>query len=320
MRKLLLSAILIAVCQFPSFSQDVELALEARGGLLVDGQPSFFLDNVTLVTQGTISDGFSFLWKQRLTRPLVGEQPLNGADQLKLMYNTGNWQFSAGKQVLEFGCLEYDAPPIDLHFTTEFYSNLCVYVLGVSAARTFGNYKLIGQISRSPYATFNSPAENAMFAFNLCLHSAYGKFWVPHYSVNIIEVSPKTYSFHYSFGNRFELTSWLALELDLINRSKPGEVNFMRDWSGVAYASVRPLEWLELMFKATYDKNDLWQGSPIPFGTSVLKVGTGAYFFPTKDRKSVRFHYYLYNYSNTTCFQLGITIKPTLIRYSFKKK
>lgn len=320
MKKLILSVAAVVILSLPALSQDIELGLEARGGVKYDGNAvGAFADNITFIAQGTISDGFSYVWKQRFTRPLIGDQPLNGTDQLKLIYSLGGWQFTAGKEVLEFGCLEYDAPPIDLHFTTEFYNNLNCYVLGVSAARTFGDYTVIGQISRSPYATKESSEMNALVGFNLCLHSAYGKFWVPHYSINLLQVKPGEFSFQYSFGNRFEVTSWLALELDLINRSKPGSINLMRDWSGVAYASIRPVEWVEFMLKAVYDKNDVWEGSPVPLGTDILKLGTGAYFFPTKDRRSVRFHYYLYNYSKTTFFEVGVTIKPTLFKHSFKK-
>lgn len=320
MKKTLLSLLSIALLSFPLYSQNLRLGLEARGGYMIDSAPHFYADNITFIAAGTIDEHFSYTWKQRFTRPLIGPQPINGTDVLTLAYTTGPWTISLGKQVLDCGGLEYDAPPIDLHFTTECYYNTTCYVLGASVGRKFGPYTLNAQVCRSPFAVLGDAELNTMMGYNIAFHSEYGRFWVPHYSLNLFEVTPGSYSFQFTLGNRFELTKWLALECDIINRSMPGGVNLLKDFSIVGYASVKPTDWLELMFKTTYDRNDLWDDDPlVAGGMKLLKLGTGAYFFPTKDRHSVRFHYYLYNWSGQTCFEMGLTIKPTLLNIDFKK-
>lgn len=320
MKKVLLSLFSLALFVTAGHSQSIRLGLEARGGFKIDSDPHFYADNITFIAAGTIDEHFSYTWKQRFTRPFIGPQPLNGTDALYMTYATGDWQFSLGKQTLECGGLEYDAPPIDLHFTTECYNNITCYVLGASVARTFGEYKLIAQVCRSPFALLDDSRMNSLLGFNLALHSNYGKFWVPHYSLNFLAVAPGSYSFQFTLGNRFEVTKWLALEWDVINRSKPGSINLFKDYSMVFYSSIRPKDWLEFMVKATLDKNNLWDDPLAPIGTDIWKIGTGAYFFPTKDRRSVRFHYYLYHWSGKTCFELGLTLKPTLLNLDFKKK
>ena len=319
MKKTLLPLLLITVFCASSNAQNLHMELLARGGYMIDSAPHFYADNVTLVVGGTIDEHFSYLWKQRLTRPLTGPQPLNGTDVLSLSYKTGPWTFSAGKQVLDCGGLEYDAPPIDVHFSTESFNHINCYVLGLSAGRKFGALTLNAQVSRSPFAELGDARMNTLMAYSIALHSEYGRLWVPHYSVNLFEVTPGAYSFQFSLGNRFEVTKWLSLECDFMNRSQPGGVNLFKDFSVVGYASVKPFDWMEIMFKAVYDRNNLWDDPLVAKGTDLLKIGTGAYFFPTKDRHSVRLHYYLYNWAGQTCLEMGLTIKPTLLNIDFKK-
>lgn len=319
MRRTLLPLLSLALLSIPAFSQSLKIDLQARGGYMIDSAPHFFADYLIFSAAGSIDDHFSYTWRQRMSRAITGPQPLNGTDVLFLSYKTGPWTFSLGKQVLDCGGLEYDAPPIDIHFSTESFNNINCYVLGVSASRQFGPYNLNAQIARSPFAVLGDARLNTLLAFNIALHSEYGRFWVPHYSINLFEAAPGAFSFQFTLGNRFELTEWLALECDIMNRSKPGGVNLFKDFSIVGYASVKPWDWLELMFKTTYDRNEIWDDPLVAKGTDMLKVGTGAYFFPTKDRHSVRFHYYLYNWSGQTCFEMGLTIKPTLLNIDFKK-
>lgn len=319
MKKTLLSLLMTVIISSFAYAQSIHVELQARGGYKIDAAPHFFADNVTLVTSGTIDGHFSYMWKQRVTRPLTGPQPLNGTDVLSMYCTTGPWTFSLGKQVLDCGALEYDAPPIDVHFSSESFNNIACYVLGVSAGRKFGPYTVNAQICRSPFAELGNAQMNTLVGYSIALHSEYGRFWVPHYSVNLFEVMPGSYSFQFSIGNRFEVAEWLALECDFMNRSQPGGVNLFKDISAIGYASIKPFDWLEIMLKAIYDRNFLWDDPLVPKGTDLLKLGTGAYFFPTKDRHSVRFHYYLYNWAGQTCFEMGLTIKPTLRNIDFKK-
>ncbi len=321
MKKLMLSLVSMALFLNFAQAQNLSLAFEARGGMMFDDTPHFYADYLNLSVNAGIAPGLSLVWKQRFTKPLTGPQPLNATDILTLDYKVGGWTFSAGKQVLQCGGFEYDASPIDVHFSTEFYSHINCYQLGVSVARRLGDYELVGQFCRSPYAGMESEKENAMKAFNLLFRGQYGSGgWVPLYSANLFEVTPGQYSFQFSLGNRFEITRSLAFELDFISRSAPGSVSLFRDMSAIAYVSIIPVEWCEIMVKGTFDRNDLWDNPMVERGCRNFKVGLGAYFFPLKEKKTIRLHCYYWHSPAGNFVQTGITLKPTLLNLDFASK
>lgn len=299
--------------------QNVVIGMEARMGYMVDSDPHFYADYLNLKFNSSITDRFSIAWRQRFTKSLTGSQPLNATDFVYLDYSVSDWIFSAGKQVVECGGFEYDAPPIDLHFTTECYNNFNAYQLGVSATRKFGDHRLIAQICRSPYASLDTPENNTLKAFSLALRGTYGRGgWIPMYSLNLFECAPSSYSFQFTMGNRLEVTKSLAFELDFLNRSKPGEMDFLRDWSIIGYVSIIPVEWMEIMLKTTYDRNDLWDDALVARGFDMWKAGVGMYLFPLKEDKTVRFHWYYYHFSDGGNYlQLGLTLKPTLLNMAY---
>lgn len=321
MKKLLLSILSIALFLNCTYAQTLKVDFETRGGFMIDDDPHFYADYLNLIVRSDIAQGFSFTWKQRFTKPLVGTQPLNATDYVFLNYNVDKWTFSAGKQVLECGGFEYDASPIDIHFSTDFYYAIPCYQLGISATRTFGTRRLIAQFCRSPYATFESDQMNALKAFNIAWRGTYGLGgWLPMYSLNLFEVTPGSYSLQFTLGNRVEITKSLAVELDFINRSEPGSVNLFQDMSAVAYVAIVPVEWCEIMIKGTYDRNILWDNPLLQKGLKEWKLGVGAYFFPLKEHKNVRLHCYFWHDGYGNCLQTGLTWKPNLLNLDFSKK
>lgn len=321
MKRLMLSLVSMALFLNLAQAQNLTLAFETRGGIMFDDNPHFYADYINLCVDAGLAPGLKFVWRQRFTKPLTGSQPLNATDMVYLDYKVGDWTFSAGKQVLHCGGFEYDAAPIDIHFSTEFYSHIECYQLGVSVARQLGDYELVGQFCRSPYASMESAENNALKAFNLLFRGPYGSGgWIPLYSANLFEVTPGKYSFQFSLGNRFEITRSLAFELDFIGRSAPGSLSLFRDMSAIAYVSIIPVEWCEIMVKGTFDRNDLWDNPMVERGCSNFKVGLGAYFFPLKENKTVRLHCYYWHSSEGNFVQTGITWKPKLLNLDFARK
>lgn len=321
MKKLLLSLVATALSLNLVQAQNLRLDFETRGGLVFDSNPHFYADFLSLKLQTDMTRGFSFTWKQRFNKAFVGSQPMNATDYVYLDYNVDGWTFSAGKQVLECGGFEYDAPPIDLHFTTEYFTAINCYQFGVSVSKSLGNYRLVGQFCRSPYATMDTPESNSLKSFNLSLHGTYGVGgWVPMYSVNFFEASPGAYSFQFSLGNRFEITRSLAFEIDFINRSAPGSVSLFKDMSAVAYMSIVPAEWCEIMLKGVYDRNILWDNPMVEKGMMKWKAGIGVYFFPLKENKVIRLHCYYWHQPDGDFVQTGLTWRPTILNFDFSKK
>lgn len=313
-------SVLIAILAFmPALSaqEDVKVAFEMRAGFMVDSNPHFFADHLNFRVDSRLNDHFSFVWKQRLAKSLVGSQPLNATDYVYVNYSLGDWDFAAGKQVLECGGFEYDASPIDLHFTTEMYNNIECYTLAVSATRNLGKYRLVGQLGRSPYASMETPELNALKEFSLAWRGTYGTGgWLPMYSANLFEITPGSYSFHFTLGNRVEFTKSFAMELDFINRSKPGEVNLFKDISMIGYASIIPVDWMEIMLKTTYDRNTLWDDPYVAKGFDMWKAGVGMYLYPVKEDKAVRIHWYAYHFGDgRNFFQVGLTLKTILLNW-----
>ena len=314
MKKLITAALLLAAAAFSAGAQNLELELGARGGVGFGSDPGFYADKVTLSASGNFDGHFSFVWRQRLTRPLVGSQPLNGTDLLVLYYRTGSWVFSAGKYALENAGFEFDSHPLDLFLLSGAGSHFECYQLQVSVGRTFGDYTLMGQVARSPFASMESGELNALKAFSLCLHGTYGKSWTPLYSLNLYETAPSEYSFQFTFANRVMPARWLTAELDFTSRSAPGALSVFRDCSVIAGAYVKPWDFLEFVFKGTYERNDLWDDPLLDFGADMFRWSAGVYGYPLKDRRSVRLHLLLMNDSVNTYAQLGFTFRP---RFNF---
>lgn len=321
MKRLFLPLVMAALFFNVAQAQSLRLDFETRGGIMFDSNPHFYADFLSLNLRTDIAKGLSFTWKQRFNKSFTGPQPLNATDYVYLDYKAGDWTFSAGKQVLECGGFEYDAPPIDLHFTTEYFTAINCYQFGVSVSKTFGNYRLVGQFCRSPYATLDTPESNSLKAFNLALHGTYGVGgWIPMYSLNLFEAAPGAYSFQFTLGNRFEIMKSLAFELDFLNRSAPGSVSLFKDMSAVAYVSIIPVEWCEIMLKGVYDRNVLWDDPLIQKGCSKWKAGIGVYFFPLKENKVIRLHCYYWHQPEGDFVQTGLTWRPTVLNLDFSKK
>ena len=105
---------------------------------------------------GTITDGLTYSYRQRLNKPNKDASFFDATDWMTVTYTKGNWSASTGKQVVGIGGFEYDGAPIDLYFCSEYWNNIPCYKIGLSGAYTTDdmNDKFLLQVCESPFRNY----------------------------------------------------------------------------------------------------------------------------------------------------------------------
>ena len=167
----------------------------------------------------------------------------DATDWLTMTYKYKNWSVSAGKQVVAIGGYEYDRPPIDIYFASEYWNNIACYQIGVSGAYTTtdGKDQVLFQFCESPFRKKSTNVLNEeMFAYNLMWYGNHG-FFNSMYSLNFIEYLPGKFINYIALGNRFSFGKF-ALELDIMNRAMSGAAFWANDFSVIGELSWKPIE------------------------------------------------------------------------------
>lgn len=311
MKKGLLLGFATLLCAM-AFAQEqnlLNLKLEARGdyqreyfdGDAVDDNCGFKGKFLNVRADGEIGKGFLYSWRQRLNKEHSDDSFFDATDWLYLAYKTGNWEFSAGKQVVAVGGFEYDTAPIDLYYCSEWWYNLPCYKWGGTVSYSFGNDarndKFSFQLCESPFrrdivlADGSTQKQEEMYAYNFVWTSSHDWF-ASSYSVNFVEYLPGKFVNYISLGNRFFVGN-VTIDLDLMNRAASGQAFLGKDISVIGKVAWAPTEKLNVFAKASYDVNNTSTGKDmiISAGTEVKRVGAGVEFFPLKDaRNDVRIH------------------------------
>lgn len=228
---------------------------------------------------GMIAPGLTYSWRQRLNKAHNDSPFLNATDWLFLNWNTGRWNLSFGKQVVNIGGYEYDRNPLDVYVFSDFSYNIACYQLGASAGYDLTPAdRLTLQLSQSP---FFSKENRNLYAWNLMWSGSHG-CWSALWSANMMQYQPGRWINYLALGNKFSVDkAWL--ELDLMNRAV-GHSGFFSDHSVVAMLGwdVNP-NWT-LHAKGSYDRNG--SGRPgdycVADGTDLKMVGGGVEFYPIR--------------------------------------
>ena len=211
-------------------------------------------------------------------------------DWVYLQWNTGDFTFAGGKQVVAIGGWEYDRAPIDLYSCSVFWNNIPCYQIGGSAAYNFNSRrdKLMFQFCESPFFT----RENRnLYAYNLYWSGSHGIF-SPLWSVNLLEYAPGRFINYIALGNKFSYDRW-ALELDYLNRAGSHQKFFFSDCSVMGELSFKPTSRWRIHAKMTYDVNHTHSASDLLVlpGTELKMAGGGVEFYPfSKNLGTLRFH------------------------------
>lgn len=240
------------------------------------------------IIKGDLNSHFSYAYRQRFSKGMNGGSFFDATDWLYLTYRpTKRLCISAGKEIVQIGGWEYDAPPIDIYQYTEYCSQLSCYEFGSSITYDVtGHDQLLLQASQSPFRKWGAD----MYAFNLKWTGNHG-FWHTLYSVSLLEYKPGSYINYIALGNKFRFPHGFFL-LDYTNRYAGGQgTRFLEDFTLSGELHVRPVGKLNIFTKYGFDYNqgnhaDRWVWA----GTRQHHLGFGAEFFPMKNREDIRLH------------------------------
>ena len=290
---LFLSVSLSVMAQDDNF---VNIGLQARvdyqreyvNGRTVNGNCGFRGRNVSILINGELNEHFSYNYRQRLYRGHGNESFFNATDFIYLTYRPDrHWSFSGGKQIVGIGGYDYDIAPIDIHFLSEYSSNISCYQMGVNAGYSFGEGEdlLRFQICQSPFRQDGSD----MYAYNLMWNGSHG-CWETIWSVNLIESLPGSFISYLALGNRFKYGN-LTVFADFMNRSLVDRMSFLRDFTVIGKVSYSFNGKLNVFGKASYDCNDLDEQGDLCVlpGTSIGRIGCGIEYCPLADNR-IRLH------------------------------
>ena len=307
---------------YQSFENDSEPILGGFSGKYI---------NVAMA--GNITDRFSYNYRQRIL-PNKGLSSLfDGTDWIYLTYDiTNNLSISGGKQVSQIGGFEYDMPPIDVYFWSDFWNNIICYQMGASLTYTDDskNHNITFQFANSNYTY--EPLEN-LYAYNLIWFGNFEHFKTI-YSVNMVEYSKGKYINYIALGNKLVLDNF-SCYIDLMNRATNKQDKFFgEDYTVIGKMEWQPNEQWNLFAKGGYDANNTQtmdeNGNPIVVspheyldifvtpGTEYHYYGVGAEYFPLKDNKDIRLHTFVAvknDGSNELHFNMGLTWRVNFMKY-----
>lgn len=266
------------------------------------------------VVGGDLGEKFSYFFRQRIIASPGHVSLFDNTDFLYLTYRpTKNWMFRLGKDALAVGGFEYDAAPIDVLFSTNYWDNFYCFQLGAAAGykSNDGNQMLLAQVGNSPYIYYGATLGTArgsewrtgLLAYSLFWSGKFGHFNTL-YSVNMFERPDNKYMNYIALGHKLIYDRW-DIYVDLIHHALDAD-----DW-GKNYAVVSCLNFhinneLNIFAKGAYEQNksqvDLTSATAIdcltPAGSSIATYGIGFEYNPSFC-KDVRLHGFVAN-RNTT--------------------
>lgn len=312
MKRILLIAILIFVTTtaFAQMTKENDyginkLKLEFRTDFdcFIDG------DNVTsgftgkilnFIIAGDINDNLYYAYRQRINKIQREYNFFDATDYLYLGWRiTKNLSWTAGKEVIAMGGIEYDLAPIDVYFHSNFWDNFSCYRFGTNLEFTTNDGKNTFTLQFT-----NSPFDNAIVygsLYNYSLHwRANYKHFGPVCSVNMYEYKKGTFLNVIALGTTFNFGPVVGY-LDFANRAHGDQKDFFfKDITAIARLGVNLFtNKLQIFAKGGYDMNDA-QGVNIPYdkvydicvlpGTDIKFYGGGFEFYPMKGKNDIRIH------------------------------
>lgn len=235
MKKMALLVLAALLCCIPVSAQQTEgITVTAAGR--ADVSPSFpnggvSFDNSALYTfiDGQLGDHFSYSISNHWLSTQPGDlyantlrsDNLNWVDWAYVNFNVGDWNFSAGKDMIAVGSWEEDPADIDAHASlcTSFWNNFNVYQLGAKLNWAPGNSSFTLGLSASPFSEL--PFQKGALMYSAQWRGEYG-FYQPLWSVNVVgrgeDMSPLRMVV---LGNKFTFGDFYC-DLDGMLRSVKG--------------------------------------------------------------------------------------------------
>ena len=265
---------------------------------------------------GNLTPEVSYYFRQRIIAKEGTVSLFDNTDFLYINYQPNeHWMFRLGKDAIAVGGFEYDAPPIDVLFSTVYWDNFYCFQLGGAAAyrSVDGKHTLMLQVANSPYVYYGAFTnltgatelgqewQRGLLAYSLFYSGSAGHLHML-YSANLLERPDHSYMNYLAVGNKLVYDRW-DIYLDLIHRAHSFD-----DW-GNNFAVVSCLNFqitpsLNLFAKGAYEQNRSEKAVDgmgvvrgrfdclVPEGTSFTTYGLGFELRPQFCR-DMRIHGYI---------------------------
>ena len=290
------------------------------GSSNIENQYGFHGRYFNFVIGGPLGEKFSYFFRQRIVATPGDVSLFDNTDFLYLNYMPSkNWMIRVGKDALAVGGFEYDAPPINVLFSTYYWDNFYCFQPAVAAAYKTddANQMLLFQIANSPYVHYGayylnySPGsewKSGLLSFNAYYSGKFGHFKMLH-SVNMFERPDHKFMNYIALGHEVEYDKW-DIYLDLIHRA-----NAINDWGNtfavVSCANLYFKHGFNIFVKGAYEQNNSNEAIPDfgnPYngrfdcfgdpGHSYLTYGLGAEYRP-EACPDFRLHAFIANRTTT---------------------
>lgn len=245
------------------------------------------------VVGGDLNDKFSYFFRQRIIAQNGSVSFFDNTDFLYLTYHPNkNWMFRLGKDALAVGGFEYDAAPIDVLFSTNYWNNFYCFQLGAAAAYKSddGNHMFLAQIANSPYVyfgagqTYNNNIDAGkewrmgLLSYNLYWSGTFGHFSTL-YSANMFERPDHEFMNYIALGHKLTFDRW-DLYLDLIHHALAKD-DWGKNYAAVCCFNFHITDDFNIYAKGAYEQNrsEVDFLSTLPWDLDVL-IGKGnSYLF-----------------------------------------
>lgn len=253
---------------------------------------------LNIILKGDFNDKFFYAYRQRLNKANSENSFFDATDYLYLGWRiTKNISWTAGKEVVAMGGIEYDLAPIDVYFASLSWGLAC-YQFGTNLQFTTndGSNTFTLQCTNSP---FGEHLYSGMYNYSVHWHGTF-KHFGPVCSVNMYEYRKGDFLNVIALGTTFNFGP-VDGHLDFFNRTSERHNKFIGDdISLVGQIGVNLMQnRLHLFAKATYDVNELdiaddpsslaYNVYVLP-GTDIKSYGGGIEFCPIKGKNDLRFH------------------------------
>lgn len=255
---------------------------------------------LNFIIAGDIGDHFYYAYRQRINKIQKEYNFFDATDYLYLGWRiTKNISWTAGKEIVAMGGVEYDLAPIDVYFHSNFWDNFNCYRFGTNLEFTTNDRKntFTLQFTNSPFD--NSVVYGSLYNYSLHWRANY-KHFGPVCSVNMYEYKKGCFLNVIALGTSFTFGPIVGY-LDFANRAHGDQEQFFfKDFTAIARIGVNLLkDKMQVFVKGGYDINDAQDYSimhneildicVLP-GTDMKFYGCGMEYNPVKGKNNIRIH------------------------------
>ena len=253
---------------------------------------------LNFILKGDINEHFYYAYRQRFNKIQSVNNFFDATDYLYLGWRiTKNISWTAGKEVVAMGGIEYDLAPIDVYFHSRSWELDC-YQLGTNLSYTTNNERHVFTIQFT-----NSPFGKGLYSgmYNYSLHwRANYKHFGPVCSINLFEVRKGSFLNVVALGTTYKF-GIVDGSLDFLHRASTDQQDLVgKDMTFIGQIGVNLFkEKLYVYMKCGYDINDAQPADTpedsfydpyVTPGIDMKTYGGGFEFFPINGSKNLRIH------------------------------